>query len=228
MQTICRANRDCVDRSAGNAGQQRGSANSASTPIMLNLPTGAVLFQPGDKRRLYRLESGAVWHYIRWAHGRHEVIETAFPGDILGMGTLNHHVSTARAMVATVVSVIAGPDLEAMLLADHRLSLRHSIAGEREFDYLRDKAINARKRSPVERVASYLVVISNMKALEGGEAILIPNEISSGFVSERLQMSLDTLALALVSLEKSGLIAATTAGLRITNFAALETFADAA
>ena len=228
MQTICRANWNFIDGSAGNAGQQRGSVNAASTPILLNLSTGAVLFQPGDKRRLYRLESGAVWHYIRWAHGRHEVIETAFAGDIIGLGTLIHHVSTARAMVATVVSVISEPDLEALLLADDRLSLRHSIAGEREFDFLRDKATSAPMRTPVERLASYLVAISNLNVPEGGELILIPNEISSGFVADRLQMSVDTLSLALVSLEKSGLVAATQAGLRITNIAALETFADVA
>ena len=195
--------------------------------VLQDVLIGSILFQPGNVRQLYRVESGAICHYMRWADGRLEIIETAFPGDIIGMGKLSHHVSTARAMVTAVVSVIVESNFEEMLLTDDQLSLRHSIAGEREFDYLRDKAINARKRSPVERVASYLVAISNLNIPEGGEAILIPNEISSGFVAERLQMSLDTLSLALVNLEKRDFIAATPAGLTITNFAALETFADA-
>ena len=227
MQSVRRSEGQCFSLPEGRPFQKTRPAHSA-LHVLQNASIGSILFQPGDVRRLYHVESGALCHYMHWSDGRLEIIEFAFPGDIIGLGKLSHGLSTAKATVATVVTIIAEPDLERMLLADHQLSLRHSIAGEREFDYLRDKAINTRKRSPVERVASYLVVVANVNLTEGRDAMLVPNEICSGFVAERLQMSVDTLTIALLNLQKKGLIAATTGGLRITNFTELESFADAA
>lgn len=46
------------------------------------LAAGDVLFQVGDTHaRLYRVERGAVCHYISSDDGRHEIIEFAFPAD---------------------------------------------------------------------------------------------------------------------------------------------------
>ena len=58
-----------------------------------SLARGEVLFHTGDKRgKLYRIESGALCHYLRWEDGRREIIEFAFPGDIVGFGHLQSHV----------------------------------------------------------------------------------------------------------------------------------------
>ena len=80
-----------------------------------HLVTGAVLFEPGQQRRLYRVESGAICHYMRPADHEHEIIEFAFPGDIIGLGHSTTHVSTAKAMVETNVSIITDADLDRAL-----------------------------------------------------------------------------------------------------------------
>ena len=227
MQTVKSAETYDVDRVTGGQGRTPGRKVPATSPILQTVATGTSLFRSGDERLLYRVERGAICHYIRWADGRHDVIEFAFPGDIIGLGCLGTHVSTAQAMVESVVSIITETDLNQALGTDHPLSLRLAAAGEREFDYLRDRAMHAARRGPVERLACYLVAISNMNAEEGRDPAHIPEDISSGFVADRLQMSIDSLAMALVTLQSKRLIAATAGGLHILDCHALERMAGA-
>ena len=98
---------------------------------------GSTLFRPGEPRQLYRVETGAICHYVQPTEGRYEIIEFAFSGDIIGLGRLAKHVTTAKAMVETTVSAITETDIDRALTNDHRLVCRIAEAREREFDYLK-------------------------------------------------------------------------------------------
>jgi len=186
---------------------------------------GSTLFQPGEPRRLYRVESGALCHYIRSADGQYEVIEFVFPGEIIGLGCLATHVSTAKAMVDTCVSAITDADLDRALTNDNRLFFRHAEAGEREFEYLRNRSLNADLLPPVQRVANFLLAIASINASGNREPLIIKDDVSSGYVADQLQVSLDTLAMVLLSLRRSGVVDVSDNGLRILDVAALETVA---
>ncbi len=196
--------------------------------VLQNVATGEILFQPGSERALYRIERGAVCHYMLWADGRHEVIEFAFPGDIIGLGHLAHHVSTAQAMVDTVVSLVSEETFAAALEKDDRLSFRLASAVEREFDYLRDKTLAQKQAPAAARVANFLLALSSMNGPEGRDADLISDEITAGFVAQKLDMSIDKLGAALVSLKKAGAVKETARGLRIVDALTLQRVADVA
>jgi CRP/FNR family transcriptional regulator len=200
----------------------------ASDVVLQNVETGEILFQGGDERTLYRVESGAVCHYMLWADGSHDVIEFAFPGDIVGLGHLSHHVSTAQAMVDTVVSLVSDDELQAALDTDDRLSFRLAAAVEREFDHLRDKTLSEPARPAAARVANFLLAISSMNGPEGRDRDLISDDITAGFVAERLDMSIEKLGAALLSLKKQGAVKETSSGLRIVDADVLQKLADAA
>lgn len=193
-------------------------------PNQSKVETGSVLFQPGDERRHYRVESGAIFHYVRWTDGSHDLIEVAFPGDIVGLGNVTTHISTAQAMVETVVSEVSYDEIAQLLETDDRLAMLLASAGEREFDYMRDVTLNSGKRTPVERVANYLMAVADVRS----DGRLIAQDISSGFVAERLQMDIDTLSSALVGLERKGLVEPANGGLKITDLVELERVANAA
>jgi len=186
---------------------------------------GATVFQPDEQRRLYRVESGAICHYVRSAKDEYEVIEFAFPGDIIGLGYLPTHVSTAKAMVETCVSIMTDADLERALKNDNRLFFRLVEAREREFDHLKKRSLSADPRNPIQRLANFLLAIVSINVSEGREPLIIADDVSSGYVAEQLQMSIDTLAKALLGLRRSGLVDVSDNGLRILDFAALETLA---
>lgn len=190
---------------------------------------GEMVFQAGEQRAVYRVIEGAIFHYVRWADGSHELIEVAFPGDIVGLGHLSTHVSTAQAMVSSEVERVPAEDVEQLLKSDDRAAFMLANAAEREFAYLRDTTLNRGKRSPVERLANYLIAVA---AADGGRRAQngthVSEDLSSGFVAQRLDMSVDTLASALSGLEHKGMIAATSDGLTITDAAALERLGHAA
>ena len=94
------------------------------------------------------------------------MIEFAFPGDIIGLGCLPTHVSTATAMVDTSVCVITDLDVERAVTNDNRLYFRLVEAKEREFDYSRSRSRNAGPiLSPLQRVANFLLAIATTQCL---------------------------------------------------------------
>ena len=190
------------------------------------VPMGSKVFQPGEQRRMYRVESGSICHYGHPVEGAYEVIEFAFPGDIIGLGYLPTHVSTAKAMVETCVCVITDADLERALTNDNRLFFRLIEAGEREFDYVRKRWLNTDQRTPIQRVANFLLAIVSINVSEGREPLIVGDDVSSGYVAEQLQMNIDTLAGALLCLRRSCLVHVSDSGLRILDIAALETLAS--
>ena len=64
-----------VDRCAPPAVTEAGPAADNSARVR-RLARGETLFHSGAPRRLYRVERGALCHYLRWDDGRHEVIES--------------------------------------------------------------------------------------------------------------------------------------------------------
>lgn len=212
----------CAARSA----RVRDSGGAAPSR---SLARGEVLFHGGDKRgKLYRVESGALCHYLRWEDGRREIIEFAFPGDIVGFGHLQSHVSTAQAMVETAVSLVSADEFDDLLETDGQLAARYAAAGDREFDYLREVTVKSGEGRPVERVASFLSALSHMSEVEGRDPTLVADEITSGDVALHLDMTLDGLVAALRELERRGMVAAAdNGGLRIADLPALEKLAAA-
>ena len=193
------------------------------------LARGETLFHAGDRReQLFRVERGALCHYLRWDDGHHEVIEFAFPGDIIGFGHLAQHATTAQAAAKTIVSPISEEEFEQLLKTDGQLAARYAAAGDREFEFMRARSIDSNRGKPAKRVASFLAAMSRLSADEGRDPNVITDEFSSGVVAEHLHMSLDALASVLRELEAEGMVAEADKGLRIVDIDALETFADAA
>ncbi len=185
-------------------------------------PTGKMLFEAGMPRRLFRIEAGAVCQFVRPTGDQSVVIEFAFPGDIIGLGQAATHASSAKAMVNTVFSEISNSELEIASQRDNRLFFRLAAAYEREFDYFRSRSLEGDLLPPLERLASYLLAISSIESSEGRDATIIADDCSSGFVAEQLQMSIDTLAAALLSLQRSSFIKASGKGLELLDLAGLE------
>jgi CRP/FNR family transcriptional regulator len=194
-----------------------------------SLARSEILFQTGDKRgKLYRVESGALCHYLRWEDGRREIVEFAFPGDIVGFGHLRSYVSTAQAMVETTVSLVSEKEFDALLDSDGQLAARFAAAGDREFDYLREVTVKADQGKPIERVASFLSALSHMSEVEGRDPTLVAGEITSGEVAEHLDLTMDMLVAALRELERRGMVTASVNGrLQIRDLPALEKLAAA-
>lgn len=215
---------------------RRSNAAAAPSPVAdvsgrlrLHFATGQPVFRAGDARQVYRVVIGAVCHFSERTDGRFTVIEFAFPGDIIGLGYLTTHSSTGLAMVDTTVAVVSPAELELALMSNDRLNYMLADASDRDFDYLRAKIVGVAPLPPMQRLANYILAILGVTRGErGGGQLLIPDDISSGYVAQQLRMSRDALAMALLILRRSGILDLSPSGLRVVDVRRLEVVADAA
>ena len=178
----------------------------ADAPVC-TLSTGEPLFREGDRRaHLYRISAGVICVYRTRIDRSHDVIEFVFPGDVLGLGYLDHHINWARALVETRVQCLPLTALDDLLKYDHRAKKRRAETLQREFAYRRDLLINAIQRNSVGRLAAFFLSVSRLNKNEGRDPSIIINSLKCGIVADWLGLDLNALGDALVELEKKGLI----------------------
>lgn len=192
----------------------------------IKLKAGDVLFHAGDSRDgLFRVEKGALCHTMSWPDGRYDVIEFAFPGDIVGIGHLERHVSSAHAMVDTKVSPLSREAFEFQLLSDSRLAARVTAAADREFDFARLQAeadLDARETA-VSRLAGLLSALAHVAQRESaGSVRLSGDDIAVAGVTARLGLDDGAIRVALADLKSRGLVSAAGRDLLIKDLARLE------
>ncbi|MGZ5889205.1 MAG: hypothetical protein ACXWJS_01230 [Hyphomicrobium sp.] len=103
-----------------------------------------------------------------------------------------------------------------------------SSEGDAAFALRRRAIVRPGGRTPIERVAAFLVAISQNNEYEGRDARTIPDSLTCGFVAQLLDIDVPLLADLLVSLECRGLVTSSpSAGLELTNLVGLEELADA-
>jgi len=192
------------------------------------LAAGQVLFREGDPRsHVYRIETGAICVYRNRSDGTQDVIEFAFPGDLIGLGYLESHVSGAQATIETQLSCLPRSALEPTLERTPGSSSRLTAAIEREVAFLKEALVYGGRPKPLERIAALFVTLARCNAYEGRKPSLITDSLTCSVVAGYLNMTVDYLAGQLAELEALGLIAPCPGGLRLTNLGELEKLADA-
>lgn len=188
---------------------------------------GDILFQDGDRRiTAFRVTEGALCHYMVWPDGSHDVIEFVFPGDIVGLGSLPDHISTAQAMVDTGVEWLTEAEVAELLQNDAALAARLASCADREFEFVRRRALGSGHRTPVQRLASYILAVAHVSCRSGESAATVADITGSPALANLLEIDQDELTTALADLEARGLVTADSAGLVVNDRIALEALAD--
>ncbi len=209
------------------AGYRAETAAPAPERNRRMIPQGDSLFTPGAPRAAaYVVESGALCHYIVWPDGSHDVIECAFPGDIVGLGSLGEHVSTAQALVDTAVVPLTRSELDRALQSNAALSARMASATDREFDFLRRRALQPGLRPALNRIAAYLIAVAG-SACRSGETNLTSGDEGAKSLAAVLELPLADVRAAFATLRDRGLVGDRDGSIVIEDTGALEALADA-
>jgi CRP/FNR family transcriptional regulator len=192
------------------------------------LSQGEVLFRAGDRKtHVYRVESGCLCVYEHHSAERRVVAEFAFGGDFLGLGYLENHTRSARAMGETRITCLPSSAVDRIVEANPLARDRLKQAIDEEFEFVRDGLVRSGRRNPIERLAAFFVALSRSNSYEGRIPNIIADSVKCGVVASYLALSVETLARMLVELEERGLIEyCTPSGLRLKDIAALEQLAD--
>jgi CRP/FNR family transcriptional regulator, anaerobic regulatory protein len=193
-----------------------------------HLNPGEVLFGAGDRKtHLYRVESGCLCVYEAHSTEHRVVIDFAFAGDLLGLGYLDSHTRSARAIGETKVTCLPLAAVDRIIEADSLARDHLQQAIDDELEFVRDSLVKSGRRNPIARVAAFLVALSRANSYEGRNQNIITDSVKCGVVASYLALSVDALARVLVEFEERGLIESCTASaLRLHDIAALEQLAD--
>jgi CRP/FNR family transcriptional regulator len=192
------------------------------------LAAGEVLFREGELRsHVYRIEKGSICLYKERVDGSQDVIEFAFPGDLVGLGFLDSHASGAQATIETSLSCLPRSTLETL---DKQPSnkARLTAAIEREMSLLKEAQVHAGLPRPLTRIAALFVTLARCNAYEGRDPSLIADSLTCGVVAGYLNMTVNELAHWLSELKGRDLVEVCANGLRLKNLDELERLADQA
>jgi len=191
------------------------------------LARNEILIRKGDRKtQLYRVESGALCIYDpRW-NGHRAIIEFAFPGALVGLGFLEHHALSARALVETRVACLPMDQMDSLVAGDAQAEAKLGEAIEREFELRKELLVEAGRQNPIERVAALLVSLSRCNEREGRDPSIITEAWDSAVVADHLQLDDAATVSLLAELHARGLIEpSASAGLHLKDLDALEVLA---
>ena len=195
----------------------------------LTLLAGAFLFRKGDARvHVYRVETGSVCLFTQRPDGTLDVLEFAFPGDLVGLGYLGSHASDAQATMDTSLTCLSRPNVQPARTKGSDGMGGLTLAIEREVALLNGAQRRRSIAKPLGRVAALFVTLARCNAYEGRDPTLLTDSLSCGVVAGYLDMSVDDLAHWLTQLKARGLVEACERGLRLTDLDELKQLADAA
>jgi CRP/FNR family transcriptional regulator len=194
------------------------------------LDRGEHLYREGSsKAALYRLESGILCLTSRRADGPPNVVEMIFPGTLLGLGFLEHHIDSAMAVVPCRLIEYPLDAAAALCRASPEASERQAVLTEREFAARRRELVPAKPHHPVQRVAAFLTAMYHMNRHEGRNPADIAEFLKTGDVAAFLDLKIEDLADALAELKARGVVdRADHGGLVILQPGELERLSDAA
>lgn len=165
------------------------------------------LFCEGDAAsHVYRVEVGHICIYRMMPDGRRQVVDFAYPGDLIGLGALVEHADSAQAMERTVVRALPLATLRELAQSDTRLGIMLYEALSRELMAARELLFTVSQRTAAERIAAFLVALSrrNAKRGENGNEIVLP--MTRMDIADFLGLTIETVSRTLTKLRLEGVI----------------------
>ena len=119
------------------------------------------VFAEGDVRtHLFRVERGAICLYKVMPDGRRQVLGFAYPGDLIGFGSLPEYQFNAQATKPAQLRLLSWSTVQHSARHDAALGLRLYEAISNELAAAHDLLLTTGQRSAAERVAAFLLAMS--------------------------------------------------------------------
>lgn len=165
------------------------------------------LWCEGDQRtHVYRVETGSVCIYKVLPDGRRHVVDFAFPGDLVGLGLTPDHTFNAQALVGTRLKGMTVGAFNQALREDSRLAIKLYEALSMELEAARAQLLMVSKRVSTERVASFLLTLSDRNAKRGGDSEVIALPMRRIDIADFLGLTIETVSRTFTKLKTSRVI----------------------
>jgi len=172
-----------------------------------SLKTKEHLFCEGDvANHVYRVEVGHICIYRMMPDGRRQVVDFAYPGDIIGLGALGDHADSAQAMEATIVRAMPLATLRELAQADSRLGMKLYEALSRELMAARELLFTVSQRTAAERIAAFLLALSRRAERRGENPHEFVLPMTRMDIADFLGLTIETVSRTLTKLRHDHVI----------------------
>jgi CRP/FNR family nitrogen fixation transcriptional regulator len=162
------------------------------------------VFAEGDRTAFfYKVVSGAVRTYKLLSDGRRQIDAFHLPGDIFGVEAGEEHRFSAEAVTDTKL-VVYRRERGALTSNDGSLACEVVSAMMRSLERAQDHMMLLGRKSARERIASFLLGLSERMAEQGGSLDL---PMSRADIADHLGLTVESVSRAVTQLERGGLIA---------------------
>lgn len=178
---------------------------SPTRPVR-RLSTGANLFREGDDAsHIYEVQSGTLRLTRVLENGRRQVIAFALPGDTVGFpnGDLHHTDCDAIGPCEVVLHKREALENGAGNPETHRRLLKAAL---REISAMQDHFMMLARKSALEKVASFLMVLSDRIGTGHGHTSTIELQMKRSDIADFLGLTIETVSRTITQLRNCGII----------------------
>lgn len=165
-----------------------------------------VFFEGDAKHHVYLLEKGTVCLYKTLPDGRRQIVDFAYPGDLIGLSAGEDHVFSAQAITLTRVRCLQANSLHEAARHDARIGMHLYRALSDQLMAARDLLLTVGQRNATERLAALLVALSrrNERADADPSQIMLP--MTRADIADFLSLTIETVSRTFTKLRVSGII----------------------
>lgn len=165
------------------------------------------IFREGDlATHVYKVEAGHVCVYRMVADGRRQVMDFAYPGDIIGLGALGSHGANAQATTKTRIRCIPLSSLHEIVRHDQSIGLKLYEAISQELQATRELLFTVSQRTAAERVAAFLVALSRRNERRGEDAHEVVLPMTRADIADYLGLTIETVSRTFTRFRTEGMI----------------------
>jgi CRP-like cAMP-binding protein len=185
------------------------SRNTLSNPThpARRLAIGANVYREGDEAtHIYEVKTGVLRLTRVLANGRRQVIAFALPGDVIGFPNGKNHHTDCDVLESCEVTVHPRAALDAGA-RDPETHQRLLKAALHEISAMQDHFMMLARKSALEKVASFLMVLADRIGTPHGNFVSIDLAMKRADIADFLGLTIETVSRTITQLRTAGIIA---------------------
>ena len=165
-----------------------------------------VFFEGDCQDHVYQVERGVVCLYKTLSDGRRQILDFAYPSDLIGLGAADEHVFSAQAIMSTRLRCMPASRLHEVARHDPQVSMQLYRALSRQLLAAHDLLLTVGQRNATERLAALLVALSRNNERNGTDPLRIALPMTRADIADFLSLTIETVSRTFTKMRKSGLI----------------------
>lgn len=169
-------------------------------------PNDALVEEGEPRRRVYTLTSGMLRLSLALPDGRRQITGFLMPGDYLGLADDETYAQTAEAVVPSGLCSFSVSDMNRLEERFPRLRDRLHLMTRSALREARETQMILGRLAPSEKVASFLLIMSNRAVAHGRPASPIQLPMTRTDIADYLGLTIETVSRTFTKLKTQGLI----------------------